>query len=529
MIIYKAKITSRGYLDKLKARCVARGDLQVKEEDPNELWSPCVFARTFKVFVDDAVQQNKAIKQLDYVGAFCQGIMKKRLFIQLPKEYAELLPEYAAYFEQPIMIVKSLYGTNFAAKVWNEDLTEWLRTNESMPFVQSKIDASLFIHRNGSGKYIKMITYVDDSLYFGSDKEIEERFEKHLGERFKIELQGHSHWFLGTRLYRESDGGYLLDQENYIKHILNRYCGKNASWGLPPMKNTPAPIDYVFTKENRPTTDEEQEEIKKRFEGLSMASAVSSLLYAALNTRCDILWITNKLAKSSSNPGIKDFEALLHVFGYLRQFPDYAIRFYADPTKSPVYDICKRNNLKASTIVGFSDSSWQDCPDTGRSTCGFKVFLNGNIVDAQSTLPVPVALSTAEAEYMGACGLGAMVCHIGDLCYDLRFLGTNEYTENGTFGDTPSLLLIDNQATVQMSKNYKLTKKNRHIRQRWHFVRYGVQEGLFKIVWIPADDQLADDTTKTQVAAKSKSHFERTLVKIPDKVKGFRSNVIGNR
>ena len=133
-----------------------------------------------------------------------------------------------------------------------------------------------------------------------------------------MELQGNSHWFLGTRLYRENDGSYLLDQENYIKHILNRYCGKDSQWGLPPMQNTPAPVDYVYSKGNRPT-DEEREIINKRFKGLSMPSAVSSLLYAALNTRSDILWITNKLAKSSNNPGIKDYEALLHAFGYLRK------------------------------------------------------------------------------------------------------------------------------------------------------------------------------------------------------------------
>ena len=63
MINFKAKVTSRGFLDKLKAHCVARGDLQVKSNDPEHLWSPCVFARTFKVFVAEAVRRNKVIKK----------------------------------------------------------------------------------------------------------------------------------------------------------------------------------------------------------------------------------------------------------------------------------------------------------------------------------------------------------------------------------------------------------------------------------------------------------------------------------
>ena len=157
------------------------------------------------------------------------------------------------------------------------------------------------------------------------------------------------------------------------------------------------------------------------------------------------------------------------------------------------------------------------------------MFVQGGLVDAQSTMPIPVALSSAEAEYMGACNLGAMICHLRDLKYDFETLGTCKYKLDGSTEEVPSMLLIDNQATVRMSKNYKVTKKNRHVGRRWHFVRRGVKDELFSLVWVPAADQLADDCTKTQLASISKKHFERTLIKIPPKVKGHRSNVIGNR
>ena len=528
MIIYKAKVTSRGFLDKLKARCVARGDLQFTSDEPETLWSPCVFARTFKMFVAEAVRWNRPINQLDFIGAFCQAILKVRLFVQLPIEYAILLPEFAEYFNRPLLLKKSIYGLNIAAKVWNEDLMTWLTSNETIKFHQSEVDPSLYIFRRGD-EFIYLIIYVDDCLYFGSSKELESKFEKEIGERFHLETQGWTHWFLGTRIYREENGSYLLDQESYIRHILNRYCGKESRWGLPPMQKTPAPVDYFYSKSNRPKDDSEREAIKNKFEGLSMASAVSSLLYAALNTRPDILWITNKLAKSSSNPGLKDFEALLHVFGYLRCFPDYGLKFYSRIEDSPVYDICNRNKIEISDIIGFSDSSWQDCPDSGRSTCGYKVFVQGGLVDAQSTMPIPVALSSAEAEYMGACNLGTMVCHLRELKYEFENLGSPNYKLDGMTSSSPSILLIDNQATVRMSKNYKITSKNRHVGRRWHFVRRGVKDKLFNLKWIPGCDQLADDCTKIQPASKAKQHFERTLIKVPDKVKGFRSDVVGNR
>ena len=150
-------------------------------------------------------------------------------------------------------------------------------------------------------------------------------------------------------------------------------------------------------------------------------------------------------------------------------------------------------------------------------------------MDAQSTMPVPVALSSAEAEYMGACNAGAMLCHLRDLQYDFEYLGSKNYSDEGSTASIPAIILIDNQATVRMSKNFKVTSKNRHIARRWHFVRRCVKDGLFVLQWVPGDDQLADDCTKTQLASKSYPHFSRTLIKIPDKVQGFRSTTVGNR
>ena len=176
---------------------------------------------------------------------------------------------------------------------------------------------------------------------------------------------------------------------------------------------------------------------------------------------------------------MKDFDALMNCFGYLRKFTDFAIKYYANVEDSPTYEICKKHKIEMSEILGFSDSSWQDFPDTGRSTGGYKIFVQGGLVEANSTMPVPVALSSAEAEYMGSCNLGAMVCHLRELLYDFMHLGREDYDRSGTYGKTPSILLIDNQATIAMSKNYQVTAKNRHVGHCWHFVRRGVKAKMF--------------------------------------------------
>ena len=177
---------------------------------------------------------------------------------------------------------------------------------------------------------------------------------------------------------------------------------EDAPWGTPIHRNTPAPIDYVYSKANRPT-DEETKIIEKRYPGLKLSSIVCSLLYLVMGTRPDILWAVGKMAKSCSNPGIKDYEAVFWTLGYLRKYLSYGIKIYSKYEDSPVYKICKDNGIEPRDIVVMSDTSFQDCPDTGRSTTGYKVFIRGSLCEANSSVPGPVALSSAEAEYMSCC------------------------------------------------------------------------------------------------------------------------------
>ena len=50
-------------------------------------------------------------------------------------------------------------------------------------------------------------------------------------------------------------------------------------------------------------------------------------------------------------------------------------------------------------MIAFSDSSWQDFPDIGRSTGAYIVFYQGGTIDNVTHVPVPVAQSSAESEY----------------------------------------------------------------------------------------------------------------------------------
>ena len=69
--------------------------------------------------------------------------------------------------------------------------------------------------------------------------------------------------------------------------------------------------------------------------------------------------------------------------------------------------------------MAFSDSSWQDCLDTGRSTGAYIIFYQGGKIDHGTHVPGLVSQSSAESEYNAACTAGMALAHFRMLIREL--------------------------------------------------------------------------------------------------------------
>ena len=139
-------------------------------------------------------------------------------------------------------------------------------------------------------------------------------------------------------------------------------------------------------------------------------------------------------------------------------------------------------------------------------------------------MPVPIAMSSAEAEYMSACNLCMKLAHLRMLVYDIENMGSPNFDTKERDPETPTVALNDKQATVSMAKSKKVTSKNRHIRRREHYVRQGQERGEHNLNWLPAEFQLADIMTKTQDSKIYLPLFTKVFTKIPNCVEGTKSN-----
>ena len=79
---------------------------------------------------------------------------------------------------------------------------------------------------------------------------------------------------------------------------------------------------------------------------------------------------------------------------------------------SPVTDLLRQASIKTENrLMAFSDSIWQDCPDTGRSTGAYIIFYQGGPIDHVTHVPGPVDQSSTESEYNEACIEGMALAH----------------------------------------------------------------------------------------------------------------------
>ena len=83
----------------------------------------------------------------------------------------------------------------------------------------------------------------------------------------------------------------------------------------------------------------------------------------------ELSFAVHKLAKFSENPGKVHFEVLIHLLRYIRYNKTLGLNYYADLNDAPVTDLLRQANIKTKNhLMDFTDSSWKDFPDTGRST-----------------------------------------------------------------------------------------------------------------------------------------------------------------
>ena len=203
---------------------------------------------------------------------------------------------------------KGIYGLNQAAKIWNDQLDNLLKT---YGFTQNKTDSCLYTKFTGD-EIIYSIFYVDDILIAAKSEETINEVQHFLKEQFNLVDIGNLKHYLGIEAGRKKDGFYCIKQNNYIEEIINRF-------GLQDAKISKIPLDpgYLKIKNNHTEIMRENEKYQQ---------FIGALLYLAVNTRPDIAASVTILSQKNKEPTEMDWTEAKRVVRYQKGTKDYTFQ-----------------------------------------------------------------------------------------------------------------------------------------------------------------------------------------------------------
>ena len=441
---------------------------------------------------------------MDYVGAFLQAPVRGRIFVHLHQEFNKIYPEFKEYYGKPLRLIKSAYGMILSSKNWFVEFQGYLTSNVGR-FKRSEVDNTLFVRTEKDGSLTKMLVYINDSLYFNTrnNKKLIEQLETEIKTRFKIELQGHAYWFLLMQISRDKYSNYTLDQSRCMKNLVRKHLGDTKTRSI----KRALPETWIATNKDIAKDLNEVTKLSEEYQ-IDYPSAVGSLIYL-LTTRPDITFAVTKLAKLMQMPGRGHLKALIHLLDYLRDNLEYRIKFYKNVEDSPIHELLVRNKKSVEHgFFGICDSSWQDCPVTGRSTGSYIIFSQGGPVDFSSYVPVPVAMSSAEAECNVGATAGMALSHLRMLIKELNGRDADEIWQ------PPIMLFSDSQSGVAIVNTERDVKSLRHCKRRLFYLRQMTKENEIKMEFITNEDMVADGGMKNLDATEIEKINKYMMVKV---------------
>ena len=224
--VFKLKYIPTGFIDKYKARLVAKAFNQQYGVDYAETFSPVIKSTTIRVVLDVAVNKNWPLKQLDVNNAFLQGTLTEEVYMAQPPGFVDK--------DQPSHVCrlrKAIYGLKQAPRAWYMELKQHLL---NIGFVKSLADTSLFIYSHGT-TLLYLLVYVDDIIVTRSDPTSVAAVLNSLAERFSIKDPTDLHYFLGIEATRTNKGLHLM-QRKYITDLLAKHNMLNAKHVATPLR-----------------------------------------------------------------------------------------------------------------------------------------------------------------------------------------------------------------------------------------------------------------------------------------------------
>nr|ACY01923.1 hypothetical protein [Beta vulgaris] len=364
-----------------------------------------------------------------------------------------------------------------SGRLWHNRLSEYLLKEG---FKNNQISPCVFIKRSKSGFAI-IVVYVDDLNIIGTPRELEAT-GKYLMKEFEMKDLGKTKFCLGLQM-EHLRNGIFVHQSNYTEKILKCFFMDKAH----PI-SSPMVVRSLNEKDDPFRPREENEEILGP--EVPYLSAIGALMYLANNTRLDIAFSVNLLARYINAPTKRHWNGVRHLLRYLRGTQDLGLFYQSRPNAS---------------LIGYADAGYLSDPQKAKSQSGYLFTYGGTAISWKSTKQTLTATSSNHAELIA-------LYEAGRECVWLRSMIKNIQEECGMeIITTNPTIYEDNTACItQVSEGYIKADRIKHLSPKLFFTHDLQKEGTINIRQIQSCENLADLFTKSLPAKK----FEELVRKI---------------
>lgn len=454
----------------IKGRGCADGRKQRSYISKEDSTSPTVSTEAvFLTAVVDALEK-RSVAVVDVPGAFMQVDMDEDVVVRFEGTMVDKLIEIDPEMYLPhvvyehgkkviyVDLLKALYGTLRAARLFWEKLsgvlTEWGFTpNPYDPCVMNKIV---------NKKQITVAWHVDDLKISHVDGKVVVTFVDKMEETFGKEAPltksfGPVHNYLGMKLDFSKPGELTVTMIDYIKTIIAEMPEDMVGSAA-----TPAASHLFDVNEDTAKLDGAKAEAFYRI--------VMQLQYLSQRARPDLRTAVSFLCKRVTKSDEDDYKKLTRVMRNLQSTVDLPLTLKADGS---------------GNLYWWVDASFGVHPDMKGHTGGTFSMGKGSIYSTSSAQKL-VGRSSTEDELIGV--------------HDVlpQMLWTRYFLREQGFAVEKTILYQDNMSAMLLEKNGRgsSTKRTRHIKLRYYYVKQHVDNGDIEIVHCPTGIMWGDYFTK---------------------------------
>lgn len=453
--VFRRKRSPDGQIKKYKGRFCVRGDLQ---EDNGDNFAPVVAWPTTRTVLILSILWGWTTCAVDFSNAFVHAHLKDPIWIRLPQGFTS-----ASGPDTCLRLKRSLYGTNFAPKLWYETASQALM---NLGLKRSELDPCLFLKTD-----MMVVLYVDDAIICAKNEALADKLVDDLrAMHFTLTREGTFAEYLGIKFEKRSDGSYLLTQRGLTEKIIEATGLNDAN------------PNWMPTTQLALGTDPDGSAMKENWK---YSSIVGMLLYLSSNTRPDIAFAVSQVCRFSSNPKQSHASAVKTIVRYLIRTRDKGMLL--SPSQGPL----TFDHFVDADFAGLHGREEDFNPNAARSRMGFIIFLNNCAVFWKSQLLSHICLSTLEAEY------SSLSISLRTLIPLRRLLDEILATLNPTDSVTARVqanVFEDNDGALLLARNHQITNRTKYFLVKWHWFWSVASD--FVLSRVASKDQRADFLTK---------------------------------